>query len=200
MHRPEAHRPIVAPLSVDTFKFQFIGSRQVQDKLRQAQDLLRHRVPNGDLAVVFEKALDALIANLLKDRFAMVGKPRRAETMEATLARSPHIPAAIKREVYLRDEGRCAFVSEDGRRCCETGGLEIDHIDGFAQTHVHDPSRMRLTCRAHNQHAADQLYGRVFMERLRESRREEKTARFRPLAAEITGPTCLGTSVQQTLF
>jgi 5-methylcytosine-specific restriction endonuclease McrA len=124
--------------------------------------------------------------------------------MDAVVATSPHIPAAMKREVYARDEGQCAFVAEDGRRCCETGGLEFDHIDGLAQTHVHDVNRIRLTCRAHNQHAAEQLYGRVFMDRLRESRKEAKGARCRPvaqpLATEIAAPGCPGASGQQSLF
>jgi hypothetical protein len=200
--RPEAHRPDVAPLSADTFKIEFTGSREMHDKLRQAQDLLRHRVPSGHLAIVFEKALDALIANLLKERFGVGRKPRRAGSMEMILATSPHIPIAIKREVYLRDEGRCAFVAEDGRRCCETGGLEFDHIDGFAQTHVHDAARIRLACRAHNQHTAEQLYGRVFMERLREA--AEKGARravaSTQLASDIPSPTRPERTEQQALF
>jgi hypothetical protein len=67
-------------------------------------------------------------------------------------------------------DGRCTFVDEQGRRCPETGGLEFDHVEGFARTHVHDPDLIRLLCRAHNQHAAEQLYGRAFMERMRLSR------------------------------
>src|SRR6267378_7259541 len=44
----------VSPLSEDAFKFQFTASRACHEKLRQAQDLLRHRVPNGDVATIFE--------------------------------------------------------------------------------------------------------------------------------------------------
>ena len=106
--------------------------------------------------------------------------------------------------MYLRDEGRCAFVAEDGRRCCETGGLEFDHIDGLAQTRVHDASRIRLLCRAHNQHAADQLNGRVFMEGLREARKAEKGARrgvrSTQLASDIPSPTRPDRTEQQDLF
>ena len=80
------------------------------------------------------------------------------------------------------------------------GGLEFDHIDGFAQTHVHDVDRIRLLCRAHNQHAADQLYGRVFMGRLRESRKEAKAAARAPEAITRESPTCPGASLQQRLF
>jgi 5-methylcytosine-specific restriction endonuclease McrA len=120
--------------------------------------------------------------------------------MAAVFSTSPDIPDQIKRAVWQRDGGRCAFISDDGRRCCETGGLEFDHIDGFAQTHVHDVDRIRLVCRAHNQHAADQLYGRVFMERLRESRKEAKAAARAPEAIRRESPTCPGASCQQSLF
>ena len=69
--------------------------------------------------------------------------------------------------VYERDEGRCTFVDERGRRCSETGALEFDHIDGYARTYEHDANRIRLLCRAHNQHAAEQMYGRDFMKSMR---------------------------------
>jgi len=62
---------------------------------------------------------------------------------------------------------RCTFTDEDGRRCGETGALEFDHLDGFARTRLHQADRIRLLCRAHNQHAAEKMYGRAFMERAR---------------------------------
>jgi hypothetical protein len=34
---------------------------------------------------------------------------------------------------------------------------------------LHAVDRIRLLCRAHNQHAADRTYGRAFMERMRSS-------------------------------
>src|SRR6267143_1797121 len=68
--RREERRAVVAPLAEDTFKFQFSASRACHDKFRQAQELLRHRIPDGDLATIFEKALDLLIEQVKKERFA----------------------------------------------------------------------------------------------------------------------------------
>jgi len=160
-----AGRAVLAPLTEETFKVQFTASRAFRDKLRQAQDLLRHRVPDGDLAAILERALDLLIEDVKKERFAVGRKARQAPKEEVGSSR--HIPDAIKRAVYERDEGRCTFVDERGRRCGETGALEFDHVDGFARTHRHDIDGIRLLCRAHNQHAAERLYGRAFMERAR---------------------------------
>jgi len=162
-------RAVIAPLSEETFKFQFTAGRACRDKFRQAQDLLRHRIPDGDLATIFEKALDVLIDHVKKERFAQGRKARQAPTEDTDASCSRHIPDAIKRAVFERDGGRCTFADERGRRCAETGALEFDHRDGFARTHLHRADRIYLLCRAHNQHAAEQMYGRAFMERARAS-------------------------------
>ena len=160
---------MVAPLAEETFKFQFTASRACHDKFRQAQDLLRHRISDGDLATIFENALDVLLEQVKKERFATGRNARQAPIEDGDASSSRHIPDAIKREVFERDGGRCTFLDERGRRCAETGALEFDHQDGFARTHLHRADRIRLLCSAHNQHAAEQMYGRAFMERARVS-------------------------------
>jgi len=165
--RRDERRAVVAPLTEETFKFQFTASRACHDKFRQAQDLLRHRIPDGDLATIFEKALDLMIEQVKKERFGTGRKARPASTEGTGESCSRHIPDAIKREVFERDGGRCTFTDEHGRRCGETSALEFDHRDGFARTRLHRADRIRLLCRAHNQHAAEQMYGRAFMERAR---------------------------------
>src|SRR3954466_11270993 len=63
---------------------------------------------------------------------------------------------------YARENGRCTFVDARGHRCKETGLLEFDHLDGFARTRSHDPERIVLRCRGHNQHEAEKMYGPEF--------------------------------------
>ncbi len=74
------HKPAVLPLAEDTDKIQFTARRAFRDELQQTQDLLRHRVPNGDLAAaqaaISEAALDALIDAVKKERFARHGEAR----------------------------------------------------------------------------------------------------------------------------
>jgi hypothetical protein len=77
------------------------------------------------------------------------------------------VPAALAREVYARDGGRCAYVDPDGRRCGATTMLQIDHVDGFARTREHRLESLRLACAAHNHYAADVMYGKRWMERKR---------------------------------
>jgi len=53
--------------------------------------------------------------------------------------------------------------------------LEVDHVEGFARTGRHEVDGLRLLCRAHNQHAAEQMYGRAFMEEARANRKARST-------------------------
>jgi hypothetical protein len=126
--RRDSDRPVIAPLTEKTFKIQFTAPQQFHDDLRKAQDLLRHRVPDGDLTKVLGAALKLLIAEVEKERFA---------------------------------------VGRQARSLPENHGKD-------------DANRIRLLCRAHNQHAADRMYGRQFMDRARA---------WRPPAS-----TCSGTS------
>ncbi len=177
---PASHRPKVSPLSEETFRVQFTASKALRDKLKQAQELLGHSVPNGDLSTIVEKALDLLITDVKKKRFGVGRKPKPSPSPESSpsspRAKSPsaspmpkaaeprpisrHIPDAIKRAVYERDNGRCTFTDEQGRRCGEAMFLELDHVHGFAKTQEHSVEGIRLRCRGHNQLAAEQLYGK----------------------------------------
>ena len=59
-----APAPAVVPLAAARFKVQFTADEQLKEKLERASRLMRHRVPNGDLATVVDKALDLLLLKL----------------------------------------------------------------------------------------------------------------------------------------
>jgi hypothetical protein len=166
---------VVKPLTEETYKVQFTASRRLRDKLRQAQDLLRHQVPDGNLATIVEKAVDLLIQDTEKRRFALGRKERERSEAETSAPPTRHVPNAVKRAVYERDGGQCAFVDDRGNRCPERGGLELDHVDGFARTRTHAVDRIRLLCRSHNAHAAERMYGREFMAEARRRSRATRT-------------------------
>jgi hypothetical protein len=157
---PAAPRPaIVAPLAPERYKVQFTVSRETYEKLRRAQDLLRHSVPNGDPAVVFERALMLLVADLERKKLAATERPRASR---AASAGSRHIPAAVRREVWARDGGRCAFEGNAGR-CTETGFLEFHHVVPFADGGETTVANLQLRCRAHNAYEAEQWFGPMFV-------------------------------------
>ncbi len=66
-------------------------------------------------------------------------------------SRSRYIPAAVRREVWRRDQGRCSYVDRhSGRRCGSRYRLEIDHIVPFALGGATELSNLRLRCKAHH--------------------------------------------------
>jgi len=152
---PVPTRPLVAPLAPERYKIQFTASREVHDKLRYAQNLLRHIVPTGDVAVVFERALSALIDQLEKQKCAATSRPRKPQ---GDAPESRHVPAAVRREVWHRDQGRCAFVGTRGR-CAERGFLEFHHVVPFAAGGAADAKNIELRCRAHNLYEVDLFFG-----------------------------------------
>src|SRR5262245_1121681 len=128
-HWPPPRTVEVTPLSPDRYKVQVTIGGETLEKLRLAQDLLRHAVPSGDEAVIFDRALSALLADLAQKKFAAAEKPRAASIPHGG---SRTIPAEIKRRVWVRDLGRCAFVAPTGRRCTERAFLEFHHLVPYA--------------------------------------------------------------------
>ena len=74
--------------------------------------LLRHSIPDGDPAVIFDRALTLLLDSVVKTKLAASARP--ASAPRGCARRSRHIPADVKREVWKRDDGRCAFVGHQG--------------------------------------------------------------------------------------
>ena len=74
---PRSGRSEVSPLRGDRYRVQFTASQRLHDKLERARHLMRHQIPSGDLAEICERALDLLIAQRMKQAFAVGVKPRR---------------------------------------------------------------------------------------------------------------------------
>ena len=129
IERLVAQRPaVVTPLAPERYKVQVTLSRESYEKLRRAQDLLRHVIPNGDPAAILDRALSLLVADLEKTRLASTTRPQQPR---GAASGSRHVPAAVKRQVWARDRGQCAFVGTQGR-CMERGFLEVHHVVPFA--------------------------------------------------------------------
>ncbi len=141
---------VIKPLAPERYKVQCTVSRDTYEKLRRVQDLLRHTIPAGDLSAIFDRALTLLLAELSRTKFAATHRPQRDRPSRPG---SRHIPAAVKRDVWTRDGGRCAFHGEQGR-CAETGFLEFHHVVPYADGGETSATNLQLRCRTHNQYEA----------------------------------------------
>jgi HNH endonuclease len=152
-------RQAVRPLAEDRYEVRFTAPASTCEKLKLAQDLLRHAVPTGDIAEVVDRALTALLENLAKTKFAATSHPRPGPG-SGPGAGSRHIPADVRRKVWLRDQGRCSFTSTAGRRCGTRGFLEFHHVQPYAAGGQATADNIQLRCRAHNGYEADLYFGR----------------------------------------
>jgi len=154
------------------FHFQFVVPKTTHDKLCRARVLLSHTVPAGDLAQVFDRALDALISQLEVRRLGVSTREfsRRGGSDAETVSR--YIPAAVRRAVWERDEGRCTFVSITGGRCRSRRYAQLDHVVPFARGGKATVENLRLRCSSHNQYEAERVFGVDFMKRKRQEARE----------------------------
>lgn len=141
--------------------------REMREKLRYALQLLSHQVRPGDVAEVLERALDVLISQLEKRKFAATSRAGRRRSSRG----GRRVPAHVKRAVWERDGGQCTFVSEKGRRCEARDQVEYDHVNPVARGGEATVQGMRLRCRAHNQFDAERVFGAGFMEQKRQEAR-----------------------------
>jgi hypothetical protein len=148
VHAPErvaTRRPaVVAPLSPRRYEIRVTVDEETHEALRRLQDLLAHQVRDRDPAVIVSRALGLLLERTLAKKAAMTERPRTGKAPEE---RNRHIPAAVRRAVWQRDKGQCAFVDPKGRRCSATALLQFHHIHNWARGAEHDPKEIELRCR-----------------------------------------------------
>ncbi len=160
----------VVHTALDRVRIGFDAGIGVLNLIDRARQVLRHKYPEGRLEDVVKEALEALL-----DR----RDPQRRLTLKPSLAGSGtapsaaagpassssfvprgwragrYIPAWVKRAVWERDEGRCAWRFADGTPCGSKDWIEYDHVRPFAKGGRSDtPRNIRLLCRVHNQLAA----------------------------------------------
>jgi hypothetical protein len=168
---------------------QFTIGKATEDKLRRLQQLLKREVPNGDPAVLFDRALTVLLERVEGRKLGAKAEPNTkvnatakapaASTMaakpvtdpKAPAANSRHIPAGVRRSVAERDAERCAFVAADGRRCREQAFLEFHHAaTPYAHGGKATAGNIALHCRAHNAYEGRRLFGPHLPREVREAR------------------------------
>jgi hypothetical protein len=148
----------VTPLSPDRYKLQLTISGDTLEKLRLAKDMLSHAVPSGDDATILDRALTTLLVDLAKNKFADTQKPPHLS--RRTKPGSRHVPATVKRAVWLRDLGRCAFIGTNGHRCSERRFVEFHHVDPYVLGGEATAERMALLCRRHNDYEGRLYFGK----------------------------------------
>ena len=194
--RPQGRRSELRPVSESLWSVRVTIDRATKDDLELLTMLLSHTVPSSDLAAVLREAIRCGLEKHGKRKGAIApAHPRRAFARPASgaagridsaslvpeAAPSPDtipidlldprssIPIELRRAVWARDGGCCAWIAGDGTRCGSRWQLELDHIVPVALGGLSILANLRLLCRQHNLLHAEQVFGREFMARFRAS-------------------------------
>lgn len=162
---PDSRPAWITPLSADRFWVSFEIGDSTYERLQRATDLLRHTVPDGNLGEVFDRALISLLRDLERSKFGATHAPRDERVIDSD---SRYIAASVRRRVWKRDGGRCAFVGTHGR-CTETAFLEFHHVKPFVRGGRSTLDNIELRCRAHNKREAELFFAMTTPQVLRES-------------------------------
>jgi hypothetical protein len=151
-------RHVVAPLAPDRHLVKFTATDAMIARLREAQELLSHSVPSGDMAEIFDKALIALLEKARRRRHAATTRPGRPRPLAPA---SREVPAAVEREVWARDGGRCAFVGRTGHRCEQRKWIDFHHVKPWAAGGQPTATNIALRCRTHNAYESAVYFGPI---------------------------------------
>lgn len=158
-------RPAVRASAPERYRVQFTIGEETREKLRRVQALLRREIPDGDPAKIFDRALSLLLDKVEKTKLGKADRPRtviRPETdnvVQSGGRLSRHIPRHVKRAVWKRDGGQCAFVGTGGQRCAERTFLDFHHIQAYARQGPATVVNISLRCWRHNQYEAELIFG-----------------------------------------
>ncbi|MFZ5893092.1 MAG: HNH endonuclease [Myxococcota bacterium] len=164
------------PLSAASYLVQFSASTELCAKIERARELLSHSNPQGELAPIFERALDELILREEKKRLG-AGTQRKRRSLKAG---SRHVPVAVARAVWQRDCNQCTFVDAEGRRCSERRFITIEHRIPYARGGAPTVDNLCLLCSAHNAYTAGLAFGVEHIERKLQERRRARRRKNTP--------------------
>jgi len=145
----EPHRPRteVRAVSEGQWSLRAAIDRACKDDLETLSTLLSHKVPGGDLAAVLHEAIRCGIEKHGERKGAV--KPARRVAPKTTPPKDPAaIPAEVRRQVWERDGGRCAWTGPDGKRCGSRWKLEVDHVQPPSRGGTSTLGNLRLACRS----------------------------------------------------
>ena len=118
-----------------------------RDPMRKAE---RAAAKHGPIVMMIWEAETTMSRTLSRTMMPQWRHQRRVPTIAATRQQQNtagrYIPAAVRHQVWLRDQGQCTHMHPDGSRCQEKMMIELDHIDLYCRGGEHSASNLQLKC------------------------------------------------------
>ena len=169
---PPPSRATLEPVTADTYSLRVTVDAALEKDIEELKALLSHKIPNGELTAVVREAVQCALEKHRKRKGAAEPARKRkspvaAKAVTKTVCGREPISAAVRRDVWKRDEGKCTWRGPDGQRCGSTWKVELDHIRPAALGGPSTVENLRILCRAHNTLAAEHAFGREHMDACR---------------------------------
>jgi hypothetical protein len=161
----------VEPLTASERRVHLTVSPAFIEKLEEARLALSHSLPGATVEDVLSAGLDLVLERDRKKK-GIVPKPRPAPAKAPAEPGADYVPAAVRREVWQRDGGRCQWKMDSGEICGSRLRVELDHVNLRCRGARPIASELRLLCRFHNDVAARAALGDPVMDRY--TRRQKK--------------------------
>ncbi|MGE3974813.1 MAG: HNH endonuclease [Bdellovibrionales bacterium] len=183
----------VRPINDSQVKVELILDGKLYAKLEKLKKLTSHK--NGNLVELIEHLADQELKKcdpgmkVLKQRTRLVKSGNSVSTLKVDTsentaspeklnaeshlparpkrnARTRYIPSVVKQTVWMRDQGRCAFIDPlTKHRCDSNHRIQFEHIKPFAVGGENTIQNLKLLCANHNTLSAVKFYGRSRMEK-----------------------------------
>ena len=149
----------VQPLTPQLRRLSVTVSAEFMAELEQARAVLSHKFPGSE----FEQVVREGFRLVLEEQRKRKGMTERPRSPSRESANDRYVPAAVKRTVWERDHGQCAWPMGHGKICGSTQQLEFDHAVEVALGGRPAADNIQLLCKAHNLMKAERNLGRQLM-------------------------------------
>jgi hypothetical protein len=169
---PSPPPEVVRPLTPDLRRLNVTVSAEFMAELEQVRAALSHQCPDGNFEHVVREAFKLVLERDRKRKAQTDRPPRQQESAprprpDAPAGNDRHVPAAVKRAVWQRDQGRCTWPMGDGELCGSTRRIEFDHNLEVALGGKPVTENIRLLCKSHNLMKAELHLGKALMAKFR---------------------------------
>jgi hypothetical protein len=151
----------IEPISEERRVLRMTVGREFVADLEAARAALSHVVPDGKLETIIHECIRRTVAALTRKQRG-AGKPGKGRKPSGR-----YLPAPVRREVWERDGGRCAFVGSDGHRCHSDYQVQFHHREAYAKGGPPTVANVSLACARHNLYLAELEFGPVLPARHR---------------------------------
>ncbi|HJZ84548.1 MAG TPA: HNH endonuclease signature motif containing protein [Polyangia bacterium] len=171
-----AQSPVqVEMLTGDLARRHLTTDREFEELLASARSALSHTMPGASELEILKQGLRCIIRDHEK-RKGLTERPRPPRQPTASPSPGAAIPRPVRRAVWQRDQARCQWPTEDGVICGSRVRVEFHHLIDRGKGGPSTEDNLILACAAHNQYAADQTWGRAWMEKFRRARRGQQSS------------------------